>query len=68
MNTLDKLFEDVFSLEKQVKTRWPDQRGRVIIANLKTDMDYEFGKPTNDGEHIKWAIEYKSRLKSKLSE
>ena len=68
MNNLEALFEDIEVLEKEIKKTWPKQKGRVILANIKTDVDYEFGSPETDVEHLKWAAEYKSKLRAKLSE
>ena len=63
MSSLEKIFEEVDTLEKQIKKKYPAQRGRVLIANIKSIIDYEQGRPETEPEHIKWAIEYRSKLK-----
>ena len=64
---LERLFEDIEVLEAEIKKKWPKQKGRVIIANIKTEVDYELGKPEGDMENLKWANEYKSKLKEHIS-
>lgn len=66
MDNLNKLFDDIDTLERQLKKKYPAQKGRVLLANIKTEVDYELGKPTSDAESIKWSIEYKNKLKKEI--
>lgn len=68
MSSLEKIFEEVDILEKQIKKKYPAQRGRVLIANIKSIMDYEQGRPETESDHIKWAVEYRSRLKEQANQ
>jgi hypothetical protein len=63
---LDKLFDEIETLEADIKTKFPAPKGRVILANIKTEIDYEFGKPSDETEEIRWGIEYRDRLQAAL--
>jgi len=65
-STMDRLFEEIDSLEIRLKKKYPKQKGRVILANIKTDIDYEIGKPSDSIEEMRWCRIYVDRLKSHL--
>jgi hypothetical protein len=62
MSSLDKVFESIDDYEKQVRKMYPRAKGRVLIANIKSNLDAVIGRE----DEIKWAIEYCSELKSLL--
>jgi hypothetical protein len=66
VSTIDKLFDEVDDLEKQVKKKYPKQKGRVILANIKTEIDYEIGKPSDNSEKLRWFRKYADSLKKVL--
>lgn len=65
-STIDALFEDIERYESEIKKKNPKQKGRVILANLKTDVDYEVGKPSDNSEQIKWCRVYVDKMRRYL--
>lgn len=65
-STMNKLFDNIDTLEGEIKKRFPKQKGRVILANIKTEIDYEMGKPSNDIEQLKWCRLYVDKLRDNL--
>lgn len=59
---INALFELIDDLEKQVRIKYPKQRGRVMIANAKQIADYEVGKD----DVMLWAHTYQKELKKHL--
>lgn len=66
ISTIDKIFEEVDQLESQIKKKFPKQKGRVLLANLKTEIDYEIGKPDNTSEQLRWFRKYVDNMKKAL--
>jgi hypothetical protein len=61
--TINQVFEDISKYEKIVKKKYPGQKGRVILANIRLELDYEFGKPDNSIQALKWNSMYLDRIK-----
>lgn len=56
---VDTLMNQIESLEKEIKKRHPKQKGRVLLANAKTKVDYELGK---DAHFLQWNRQYRDEL------
>jgi hypothetical protein len=61
----EKLYDDVVTLEKEVRKRFPKQSGRVMIANAKQLIDMELGRMDNANE-VPWMIQYRDKLKAMI--
>jgi hypothetical protein len=61
--TINKLLDDIIKYEKIVRKKYPGQKGRVLLANVRSDIDYEIGKPENTISTLKWNTEYLIRIK-----
>lgn len=57
------VLNDIEKLEKDIKKKYPKQRGRVIIANAKEVTDYAVGKET---DQFTWLINYRRELVARL--
>lgn len=62
MSSLDKVFDNIELYEKQIRKMYPRAKGRVLIANIKSNLDAVIGRD----DEVKWAIEYCSELKAHL--
>jgi hypothetical protein len=58
----DKLYDEVSSLEKTIRKAHPKQAGRVLIANIKGDIDMCVGRMDLVNES-QWLLQYRDRLK-----
>lgn len=58
----EALYEEVSTLEKSIRKKFPKQSGRVMIANIKSDMDMCVGRMDAVNE-IQWLIEYRDKLR-----
>ena len=58
----EALYEEVSTLEKSIRKKFPKQSGRVMIANIKSDMDMCIGRMDAVNE-IQWLIEYRDKLR-----
>ena len=58
----EALYEEVSTLEKSIRKKFPKQSGRVMIANIKSDMDMCVGRMDAINE-IQWLIEYRDKLR-----
>lgn len=65
MKTTDKekIYEEVSTLEKSIRKKYPRQEGRVMIANAKSDIDMEIGRIDTANE-VKWMLQYRDKLKN----
>jgi len=54
----DALLEEIANLEVEIKVRFPEQRGKVLLANAKTDVNYISDK----NDLFKWNVDYKNEL------
>lgn len=63
---INKLFEEINQLENNIKDKYSATKGRVLIANIKTELDYEIGNPADETEEIRWSVTYRDRLASHL--
>ena len=61
----EALYEEVSSLEKSLRKKFPKQHGRVMIANLKCDMDMCVGRMDNVNE-VQWLMQYRDKLKDAI--
>jgi hypothetical protein len=59
----EQLYEEVSTLEKSIRKARPKQSGRVLIANIKSDMDMCVGRMDNINE-VQWLMIYRDKLKS----
>lgn len=60
---IENLLSKIEATEEQVKKAFPGKRGRVVIANAKQTIDYEFGRDINQME---WAARYLQELSKNL--
>jgi hypothetical protein len=60
---IDNLLHKIDEVENKVKLEHPGKKGRVIIANSKQAVDYEYGREINQME---WAVRYLEELKKYL--
>lgn len=58
----EKIYDEVTTLEKTIRKKFPKQDGRVKIANAKSDIDMEVGRIDNTNE-IPWMIQYRDKLR-----
>jgi hypothetical protein len=58
----EKLYDEVSTLEKSIRKKFPKQSGRVMIANAKCDMDMCFGRMDTLNE-VQWLMQYRDKLK-----
>jgi hypothetical protein len=56
---IDQLINKIESTELKVKQLHPSKKGKVLIANAKQAVDYEFGRDINQME---WAVRYLQEL------
>jgi cysteine sulfinate desulfinase/cysteine desulfurase-like protein len=56
---VNNLLMMIESTEAKVKALHPGKKGRVLIANAKQAVDYEFGR---DIEQMAWAVRYLQEL------
>jgi hypothetical protein len=56
---VDNLINKIESTEVRVKQMHPGKKGRVMIANAKQAVDYEYGRDINQME---WAVRYLQEL------
>ena len=59
MTTINQMFDRIEDLEKQLRKKFPKQKGRVMIANIKSALDFTVGRENE----VKWATEYMNKLK-----
>ncbi len=57
------IINEVDKLEKDIKKKYPKQRGLVLIANAKEVTDYAVGK---DADQFTWMISYRRELEVRL--
>jgi hypothetical protein len=57
------LLNEVDKLEKDIRKKYPKQRGRVLIANAKEITDYAVGK---EADEFTWLINYRRELVARL--
>lgn len=67
-SNIDRIFEKAERLEKDIKKKFPRQKGRVILANIETELEYEVGDRPRElnGEFLKWYTHYIQRMESAL--
>lgn len=56
---VDNLIDKIEKTEIKVKQMHPGKKGRVMIANAKQVVDYEFGREINQME---WSVRYLQEL------
>jgi hypothetical protein len=56
---IDQLINKIETTEEKVKQLHPGKKGKVLIANAKQSVDYEFGRDINQME---WAVRYLQEL------
>jgi hypothetical protein len=56
---INDLMAKIDKLEEQIKKSNPKQKGRVIIANAKSNASYE----VDAKDQFKWAVVYYEQLK-----
>lgn len=56
---VDNLINKIELTEAKVKQMYTGKKGRVMIANAKQAVDYEFGREINQME---WAVRYLQEL------
>jgi hypothetical protein len=56
---VNNLISKIEATEIKVKQLYPGKKGRVMIANAKQSVDYEFGREINQME---WAVRYLQEL------
>lgn len=61
----DKIYEEISTLEKQIRKHYPKAEGRVFIANAKSYIDATVGRVDSLNES-KWLLEYRDKLKNIL--
>ena len=54
----DALLDEIVKLEKEIKNKFPEQRGKVLLANAKTEVNYISDKK----DVFKWNVDYKNEL------
>jgi hypothetical protein len=59
---INDLMTKIDKLEEQIKKSNPKQKGRVIIANAKSNASYE----VDANDQFKWAVVYYEQLKKVL--
>ena len=60
---VDNLIDKIEKTEIKVKQMHNGKKGRVLIANAKQSVDYEFGREINQME---WAVRYLQELEKIL--
>ena len=55
---INALFEKIDTMEREILKKFPKQKGRVKIANAKTNADYE----AKEGDEYHWAHIYHKEL------
>jgi hypothetical protein len=64
MSSIESVLTDISNAEIEIRKRYPKQKGRVIIQNIKHDVDATVTRQCE----IKWSIEYRSKLLDRLKE
>ena len=57
---IDNLLHKIEEVEEKILKANPGKKGRVIIANSKQAIDYEYGRDINSME---WSVRYFEELK-----
>ncbi len=62
---INNLLDQIITLEKAIKKKYPKQDGRVKIANAKQAVDYSFPDPETANK-MEWSSRYYTELQNRL--